>query len=180
MRSAVQHAIGGYRADLPHSGDLEMWLRAALIADVGRVNGADQAYYRVHEQSMLHTRFSGWLVDLAARRDAFGSALGPDSPHRPQGADALLTRAGQALAKEALTRARRAANLGDNDNATVRAYLEFARDAYAPSARSRGWAAIERGSGRTGAGLVLARAGTRVASRTQESLRWHRWRWSGE
>ena len=32
MRTSLQHEIGGYDPLLPHSGDLEMWLRAAAIA----------------------------------------------------------------------------------------------------------------------------------------------------
>ena len=51
MRNSVQQAIGGYNPDLPHSGDFEMWLRAAAVADVGRVNGPCQAFYRVHPRA---------------------------------------------------------------------------------------------------------------------------------
>ena len=51
MRASVQHAIGGYDAELPRSRDLETWMRAALVDDVGRVNGAAQGFYLVHEHS---------------------------------------------------------------------------------------------------------------------------------
>jgi glycosyltransferase involved in cell wall biosynthesis len=75
MRMDIQKRLGGYSASLPHSADMEQWLRAAAMSDVGRVNGADQAYYRVHEQNMHRTVCSGLLFDLKARRDAFLSAL---------------------------------------------------------------------------------------------------------
>ena len=76
MRTSVQRRIGGYKAELPHSGDLEMWLRAAAVSDVGRINGADQAYYRIHLASMQRTIHAGALRDLRACRDAFESAFG--------------------------------------------------------------------------------------------------------
>ncbi len=84
MRGSVQRAIGGYDPALPHSGDLEMWLRAAAVADIGRVNGANQAYYRVHPTSMQRTVHAGYLTDLEGRRDAFESVLlGPEPVSRP-------------------------------------------------------------------------------------------------
>ena len=51
VRTRLQKALGGYRADLPHSGDFEMWLRFAAHASVG-VLDADQAFYRVHGSNM--------------------------------------------------------------------------------------------------------------------------------
>ena len=45
VRSSIQRAVGGYTPSLPHTGDLEMWLRIAAVADVARVN-CDQAYRR--------------------------------------------------------------------------------------------------------------------------------------
>jgi len=51
VRTGVQKAIGGYRAELPHSGDMEMWLRCGAHAAVGLVHG-EQAYYRVHREQM--------------------------------------------------------------------------------------------------------------------------------
>jgi len=82
VRTKVQHRAGYYRPDLPHSGDLEMWLRLASLCDVGRVNGPDQAYRRVHPSSMMNGRFKGVLVDLRERQRAYeayleGSRLGP-------------------------------------------------------------------------------------------------------
>ena len=35
VRTALQHSIGGYLHTLPHSGDMEMWLRFAVHAPVG-------------------------------------------------------------------------------------------------------------------------------------------------
>ena len=52
MRTSVLRAIGGYRADLPHAGDFEMWLRTSAVSDIGFLIGVDQAYYRHHAVNM--------------------------------------------------------------------------------------------------------------------------------
>ncbi len=181
MRTSVQRDIGDYRADLPHSGDFEMWMRAATVADVGRVNGADQAFYRVHDDSMLRTTYSGWINDLEGRRDAFVAILDRQSPHRrPPNADVLLTTARRGLAVEALTRARRAPVDGAGDSSdSVERYRAFALETYPAARELRAWAALDR-AGRRSSRPRRSGPGARLALRLQDSLRWHRWRWSGE
>jgi GT2 family glycosyltransferase len=81
MRASLLRQIGLYRSDLPHSGDFEMWLRAATVADVGFLVGADQAFYRQHGANMHSTTFKGGthegvLIDLEQRWQAFEAALG--------------------------------------------------------------------------------------------------------
>ena len=51
VRTALQKRIGGYRKDLPHSGDMEMWLRFAIGGSIGILGGV-QAFYRVHGANM--------------------------------------------------------------------------------------------------------------------------------
>lgn len=51
VRSAVQKKLGHYRIDLPHSGDLEMWLRFALRSKVAYIHQL-QAAYRRHDTNM--------------------------------------------------------------------------------------------------------------------------------
>ncbi|KKC38842.1 hypothetical protein WH87_08125 [Devosia epidermidihirudinis] len=67
VRTRAQLAAGGYRSDLPHTGDMEMWLRLAAYGDVGYVD-ADQAVYRLHGTNMS-IAYDG-LADLEARRMA--------------------------------------------------------------------------------------------------------------
>ena len=76
MRACVMSEVGAYRPELPHSGDLELWLRAATVSDVGFVVGPEQAWYRLHESNMHKTMFdggtaNGQLVDLRERWAAF-------------------------------------------------------------------------------------------------------------
>jgi len=49
MRTTLQKVVGGYRSDLPHTADLEIWLRCAARAPVGIIE-ADQAFKRMHRQ----------------------------------------------------------------------------------------------------------------------------------
>lgn len=51
VRTSLQQRLGGYLADLPHTSDMEMWLRLAAYGDIG-VIAADQAVYRVHAANM--------------------------------------------------------------------------------------------------------------------------------
>ena len=71
VRTSIQHRVGGYSADLPHTADLEMWLRIASVADVARVNGPDQALRRLHDASMMVTRFHRAADDLVERQKAY-------------------------------------------------------------------------------------------------------------
>ncbi|MCB1445369.1 MAG: glycosyltransferase [Rhizobiaceae bacterium] len=76
MRTSVLRETGGYRADLPHAGDFEMWLRTAAISDVAFLAGVDQAYHRNHGRNMNRTIFrsgseTGQLIDLKQRWQSF-------------------------------------------------------------------------------------------------------------
>jgi glycosyltransferase involved in cell wall biosynthesis len=71
VRRSVQRQVGGYREDLPHAGDLEMWLRIAAVSNVAYVRGVPQACYRVHRASMARTQYRGKLADLEQRKAAF-------------------------------------------------------------------------------------------------------------
>ncbi|MCA1983054.1 glycosyltransferase family 2 protein [Nocardioides nematodiphilus] len=71
LRRSVLNQIGGYDIAHPHAGDLLMWLRAAAVSDVGRVNGAVQAGYRLHEANMHLTRFAEPTTDLSEAGRAF-------------------------------------------------------------------------------------------------------------
>jgi glycosyltransferase involved in cell wall biosynthesis len=73
VRSAAQKRVGGYRPELPHAGDLEMWLRLAAEGDVAFVDGV-QAFTRVHGNNMHH-QFTGekLIGDYRQRHEAYRS-----------------------------------------------------------------------------------------------------------
>lgn len=51
VRTAWQHRLGGYRSDLPHTHDLEMWIRFASHGSIGVVHSV-QGEYRWHGNNM--------------------------------------------------------------------------------------------------------------------------------
>jgi GT2 family glycosyltransferase len=85
VRTELQKHLGGYRHELPHSGDMEMWLRFAAHASVGFIF-TYQGVYRRHSASMS-TRYyvisdgrqiftkTGWLGDLQQRKSALDCFL---------------------------------------------------------------------------------------------------------
>ena len=112
VRTAVQHAIGGYRDDLPHTGDMELWMRFAAHGPIGFVD-ARQGYYRWHGQNM-QTRYAGagQLDDLRQRLAAW-RAIMESCRHLIPAADALSLRAARCIADTALARAHQAFQDGD-------------------------------------------------------------------
>jgi glycosyltransferase involved in cell wall biosynthesis len=111
VRSSLLQRLGGYRADLPHTADFELWLRLAAHAPVGIV-GDEQAVYRRHAMNMsLAYAQDHLLADLRQRRaaiDAFASANWLVLPQAPALHAALM----RALAREAVGLASSAFNAG--------------------------------------------------------------------
>jgi glycosyltransferase involved in cell wall biosynthesis len=81
VRTELQKRLGGYREELPHAGDMEMWLRFAAHASVGFIS-AFQGVYRRHSANMstayyfvsdghcIYTK-NGCLAELQQRKSAF-------------------------------------------------------------------------------------------------------------
>jgi glycosyltransferase involved in cell wall biosynthesis len=83
VRGEVQRRIGGYRPELPHAGDLEMWLRLSSVGSVGEVDGF-QGVRRLHASNMIND-FLG-VSDLRQREEAYESFFtteGRDLPATP-------------------------------------------------------------------------------------------------
>lgn len=70
VRTKLQKQLGGYRPELPHTGDMEMWLRFAAHASIGILE-AYQAVYRLHSSNMSASYTTeSWLPDLEQRKAA--------------------------------------------------------------------------------------------------------------
>jgi glycosyltransferase involved in cell wall biosynthesis len=126
VRTSVQQAIGGYRADLPHTADVEMWMRFAVNSDVAYIRGVDQAYYRVHTHNMTVERVP--IIDLQQRKAAYEALFATYGELIPQASE-LLRRVNRKLAKEALWRVCSAYHRRRLDNTPVDELIEFARSA---------------------------------------------------
>lgn len=87
VRTALQKRLGGYRLELTHTGDMEMWLRFAAHASVAKTE-AYQAVYRRHSTNMSLDYFAnGWLLDLHQRKvalECFFASCGPTLPNADQ------------------------------------------------------------------------------------------------
>ena len=71
VRTSVQKSVGGYYPSLPHSGDMEMWLRLATRGRVAELRGVIQAYYRVHDNNISRNWFYDWLLNDREFRAAY-------------------------------------------------------------------------------------------------------------
>jgi glycosyltransferase involved in cell wall biosynthesis len=131
VRTPVQRQVGGYDLRLPHSGDIELWMRLAAHADVGYVRGVDQAFYRVHAHNMTKARTP--IVDLRQRRAAHDVLL-ESCGERLSDAEGLADRVHRKLAWEALLTAARAYDRGRTAQTPVDELVSFAFDCW-PQAR---------------------------------------------
>jgi hypothetical protein len=111
VRTVRQRHVGGYRPELPHAGDLEMWLRLATWSSVGCVE-AVQAFKRIHGANMQCDYVSTAVPDLEQRRLAFESGL-RGSEQRLPGCHDMLGQVTKALADEAFWAASKAFERGD-------------------------------------------------------------------
>jgi glycosyltransferase involved in cell wall biosynthesis len=136
VRTSLQQRVGGYDPALPHTGDLEMWLRFAAISDIAFIQGADQAYYRGHGRNMSVARTTA--VDLEQRLAAFEAAFARHGHDLPD-ATALERAARRAIAREALWRVCRAYDRDRLDEVPVDELLAFAGRAYADVRRLPEW-----------------------------------------
>ena len=74
IRTDLQKLVGGYRRDLPHTGDLELWMRLAARGRVA-ISKSVFAFYRRHESNMTYLRQYPGVGDLIEYSKAFASVL---------------------------------------------------------------------------------------------------------
>lgn len=176
LRRSIMDALVGYRPDMPHAADMDLWLRAASLTGVGRVNGPVQAYYRVHGANMHLTNFDSPLDDIRARREVFDgieSLPGMQLVHRRT----LVRTARKSMAIEAL---REAIHLADSDTDSTGSAAElaaFAADTDASVVHSRLWSSYLRRQ--HAATWVGERSISAAAYRWRWAYRWRRWRRAG-
>lgn len=86
VRTSVQQSIGGYAQNLPHTADMEMWMRFASQGSIGVVPNV-QAYKRTHTTNMSIAYADRPMGDARERVEAcdeilsrYGAKLGPEAP----------------------------------------------------------------------------------------------------
>jgi glycosyltransferase involved in cell wall biosynthesis len=142
IRRATLQTVGDYNPKLPHTSDLEMWLRLAAVADVGRINGVDQGCYRIHPDSMQRTVNAGYVTDLLGRRAAFLSVLEADDGRLPAAELEDTVRLGLAL--QAVDAICRAYDRDCVDRTEEEQLQAFALETYPECVRRPEWAGLQR------------------------------------
>lgn len=99
VRRSVHDEIGDYNVAYPRTADFDVWMRCAAVADVGRVDGIEQAFYRLHPAQMTSTIHSDPVYKLERRREIFERVV--ERGVLPDG-DGLYRRATRALAGKAI------------------------------------------------------------------------------
>ncbi|WP_457964477.1 glycosyltransferase family 2 protein [Arthrobacter sp. D1-29] len=178
VRTAVQHRVGYYRPELPHSGDLEMWLRIADVAGVGRINGLDQAYRRVHPASMMSTGYGTLQADLQERVKAYDSFFARTAldDARTQQLGRVVKRR---MAMEALEWSATSCTAGNVPAPEIDEAISFALEIYPEAVSSPAYLDYLYRSG-TASGPSLAKAVTAWRGSIQRDvgprIRWRQWR----
>ncbi len=142
VRTAIQKRVGGYRKELPHSGDLEMWMRFAAYGDVGILE-SEQAYYRIHSQNMHVRQYSEQLVDLKERKSAFDSVFEQcrDRIHDRESLQQLYL---SSLSKEAIWAVCEAFDRSETSSFSSSDFLKFAVEIYPDSRMLSEYSSLRR------------------------------------
>jgi cellulose synthase/poly-beta-1,6-N-acetylglucosamine synthase-like glycosyltransferase len=180
IRGSVMAAIGGLSTRLRFAQDMEIWLRAAAVSDVGRIDGPDQALHRDHPTSMSVTDGASYLTDLVERRTVFDVLFdGPGG--QLAGAGELRELARRTLATEAVVSVYHAYDRGQVGTSDVDGRLAFALETYPRAEELPAWRALRRRQ-RVGdrlAPVVPTFAASVVWRRLQWQSRQRRWQRTG-
>ncbi|KUL40019.1 hypothetical protein ADL15_08205 [Actinoplanes awajinensis subsp. mycoplanecinus] len=178
MRTSVYRELGGYEARLPATADFYLWMAAATRGSVGRVNGTDQAYYRVHGNNMHIEQYAGVYTDMAGRRQAFDVLFADHRDHLPD-PDRLEPAVRRVLAKDALVLACRAYDRGDEKMfAQAKEFMDFAAETDSSVKDTALWRATAKRIDRhkNGRGRAPLHHVAAVLDDLQGKVRWRRWR----
>ena len=178
LRTSLMRELAGYDPRLPHSADFLLWLRAAARAEVGRVNGVDLAFYRVHGGNMHASQFAGVLTDLTERWKAFEAFFIDDGALVD--APALRASAARAVARGALITVRQSYELGSP--AESAAELVAFADRIDPAGRDGRLRAICQNYLDRGEAGLAPRVPVRLTATVDKAIfhaRWRRWRRTG-
>lgn len=173
--SSLRDAGGYFNPNLPQTSDMEMWLRLATVSDVGRINGIDQGYYRVHSESMQRTVNAGVMKSLVGRREAFINGLSA-AAGRILDLPELDKRFRKKMAGEALDEACRAYDRDCVDARLQGELIEFALATYPAAASLREWTRLQKVS-KSGRRSRWAPRSLLAATIRRSRWEFDRWRW---
>ena len=175
MRNWVMKELVGYDPAYPHAADLLLWLQAATLADVGRVNGV-QAHYRTHARQMHVTDYSGTLTDMRERALLYRDFLiGSGRGARLPSAHRMLGNASRSTAREAVW-CSLLAHMGENvvGGSDSSSFREFAESQYPPITRTVLWRELDRRH--NGRKPAIPDPLISLAYRIKWAVKWRVWR----
>jgi hypothetical protein len=140
VRTSLQRRLGGYRSDLPHTGDMEMWMRIAVHADVCYLK-ACQGIYRWHGNNMQHHYLRSTLGDLPERRRAFDVLLAEHAA-RLRDAAQFDRAVNRQVAERALWTGTRAFEQGDIES--FRACTDYALECFPEITSWHAWRRLQQ------------------------------------
>lgn len=180
VRASVMRKVGPLSAEIKVATDFHLWLRVAAVSDVGRVDGCDQAFHRVHAASITSSAAYTNLVDLAERKavfDQFFSDAGAELSHAAELADTVSGK----LADEALREACRAYDRGRTESVDVGAFVDFAIAASPRARQLRHWRALHRRQllGKRLAAVPPFFTASVIGRRIQYKAQYRRWQRTG-
>lgn len=179
MRTDALHKLGDYDPRVPHAADFLMWLRAAALGGIGRLNGVDQACYRVHGNNMHVQMFAGADTDLRQRHESFEIFFDEDGRDLP-GVAQLRTAARLGVAREALVVACACYENGQSpvDAGLAERLVALAEEIYPPARDSRLRRAYSDLVSQTqqGKGPLMPRGISAFSKRVRHHVEWRRWR----
>ena len=100
VRNDLIRRLRGYLAELPHTADMELWMRLGVYSDVGCLESV-QALKRIHSSNMQLEYFERPSADHEQRLDAFRLLFEHHGRHIPN-AEALRVRYLTQLASSAM------------------------------------------------------------------------------
>jgi glycosyltransferase involved in cell wall biosynthesis len=178
MRTPLLKRVGGFDTRLPHTGDLELWMRLAAYADVGYLRGVDQAYYRLHQQNMSLSR--SLLINIMQRRLAYEVTLERCAEALPDPKN-LSDMVHRELAWQALWWAARAYDRGRTAEVPVAELEAFARDCWPEPEELSSYRSLRlrRRIGPNVMPYLQPLILTAVVRKAREQLWWQSWRRRG-
>ncbi|MES2990209.1 MAG: glycosyltransferase family 2 protein [Pseudomonadota bacterium] len=155
VRTSLQKRTDGYRPDLTHTGDLELWMRLAAHAKVGYV-GVPQATYRRHASNMSLAYIGANRIQDLRQREQAVNWLIRSCAHMLPDAHALQQSLLKPLAYQAASCASVSLNAGRPDVAGE--FIDFAKSVFPGVVFSTTWLRLscKKLIGRRASGALLS------------------------
>jgi glycosyltransferase involved in cell wall biosynthesis len=179
MRTSLMRELVGYDPRLPHAADYLLWIRSGTRGAIGRVDGVDQGYYRVHGSNMHVDMFPGVVRDITERRHTFQILFDDDGDRLPE-PERLRGLAMRALSAEALALATQILQR-DRESAVPEQLVALAHEMSPQARESMAQRAYDRLAlaVREGRAPANPSAMAEFGNRVRNHVRWRYWRRTG-